>query len=115
MTETQIQIQCINWFRQQYPSLYNAGKLIHIANERKCSLRQGKMFKDMGVRKDIPDLCLFVARKGKHGLLIEMKAPRKYPRSGQREMMKNLEDEGYLCAVCHSLYEFRDIINNYLI
>ena len=65
MTETQIQIQCIDWFRQQFRKLYDAGKLIHIANERKCNQRQGKEFKNMGVRKGVPDLCLFMARKGK--------------------------------------------------
>lgn len=115
MTETQIQIQCIDWFRSQFRKLYDAGKLIHIANERKCNQRQGKEFKAMGVRKGIPDLCLFMARKGKHGLFIEMKAPKKYPRPEQRAMMQTLEEEGYQCAVCHSLDEFRDIINNYLI
>lgn len=115
MTEAQIQIQCINWFRQQYRCLYNAGKLVHIANERNCSQRQGKELKDMGVRKGIPDLCLFMARKGKHGLFIEMKAPNRYPRPEQKAMMKTLTEEGYMCVVCRSLDEFRDIINNYLI
>lgn len=115
MSETQIQIQCINWFRQQYRRLYDAGKLIHIANERKCNQRQGKEFKDMGVRRGVPDLCLFMARKGKHGLFIEMKAPHRYPRPEQKAMMQTLEEEGYQCCVCRSLDEFRDIINNYLI
>lgn len=115
MTETQIQIQCINWFRQQYRRLYDSGKLIHIANERKCNQRQGKEFKDMGVRKGVPDLCLFMARKGKHGLFIEMKAPHKYPRPEQKQMMATLQEEGYQCEVCRSLDEFRTIINNYLI
>mgnify|MGYP003301584657 CR=1 FL=1 len=74
-----------------------------------------KILKDMGVRKGVPDLCLFVPKKGKQGLFIEMKAPNKYPRPEQRAMMQTLEEEGYQCAVCHSLDEFRDIIDNYLI
>lgn len=115
ISETQIQIQCINWFRQQYRAIYDAGCLIHIANERQCSMRRGKELKDMGVRKGIPDLCLFMARKGFHGLFIEMKAPHEYPRPEQRQIMAMLEREGYKCVVCRSLEEFRTIINDYLI
>lgn len=115
ITETEIQKQCIAWFSSQYRKIWEQGLLIHIANERHCSLRRGKELKDMGVRKGVPDLQLFVAKKGFHGLLIEMKQPGRYARPEQRELMDNLTLEGYLCVVCKSLDEFRTIINNYLI
>jgi len=115
ITETEIQKQCISWFSTQYRKIWEQGLLIHIANERHCSIRRGRELKEMGVRKGIPDLQLFVAKKGYHGLLIEMKQPGRYPRPEQRDLMDHLSGEGYLCAVCKSLDEFRTIINNYLI
>lgn len=115
MSETQIQIQCVNWFRTQYPKLWEAGKLIHIANERHCSITTGRMLQKMGVRRGIPDLALFLARKEYHALFVEMKAPNEYPRPEQRQIMASLEQDGYKCVVCRSLDEFRNIINEYLI
>lgn len=115
LKESQIQMQCVDWFSHQYRSLFEAGKLVHIANERKCSSRAGRELNKMGVRKGIPDLSLFIAKKGYHGLFIEMKRPREYPRPEQRAMMASLEEEGYKCVVCRSLEEFRKIINEYLI
>jgi hypothetical protein len=55
-----------------------------------------------------------VARQGYHGLYVEMKAGKNKPTESQREVMNNLENRGYKCAVCYSLDEFIGIINEYI-
>lgn len=116
MTEAQHQIQLIKWSQQphircKYPEL----KLMyHIPNERKCSQVQGRMLKMQGVRSGVPDLHLPVARKGFHGLYIEMKTETGKTSDNQDWWIYELQKQGYCCAVCHGWQDAAGVLEGYL-
>ena len=71
--------------------------------------------KKTGLKKGFPDLFLPVARKGYHGLMIELKR-----RSGgivskeQKEVLSELCKQGYFAVVCEGSDEAIAAIKNYL-
>jgi hypothetical protein len=73
----------------------------------------GKM-KAEGVKAGVPDIFLSVARKGYHGLYIEMKMPGNKPTVKQRWWQEYLEEQEYIVEVCYSWPEAKDVIMNYL-
>ena len=67
-----------------------------------------------GVRAGVPDLFLPVARKGKHGLYIEMKRQKGGRLSEyQKEWISRLAEQGYETAVCHGLDEAIKTVEEY--
>lgn len=79
----------------------------------------GKL-KAEGVREGAPDLALDLARRGCHGLRIEMKnVDRLGRRAGrisdeQLAWITRMERAGYLCAVCWGWDQARAVICDYL-
>jgi len=68
-----------------------------------------------GVRRGVPDTCLPVARKGYHGLYIELKrrmGGRLEPE--QEDWIEFLAEQGYKAVVCRGFDEARAVIENYL-
>lgn len=89
--------------------------LFAIPNGGKRTPRTAGMLKAEGVKPGVPDICLPVARKGYHGLYIELKR-----RMGSRVSLEQkrwlmaLEQKGYRCCVCHGWDEARKAIETYL-
>ena len=103
MTEQQHQAAVIKWSQQpeirtKWPEL---AMLHHIPNERKCSVIEGANLKRSGVKKGVPDLHLPVARKGYHGLYIEMKAETGRTTPEQNWWIDGLNKAGNFAEVCH--------------
>ena len=73
-----------------------------IPNGRKRTEAEAGKLKAEGVRRGVPDVALDVARRGHHGLRIEMKAPGKLKDTSaeQDEWHRLLRAEGYLVVVC---------------
>jgi hypothetical protein len=106
----------------RYPEL---DRLFHIPNggtrgatERDRTIAGGKL-KAEGVKPGVPDVFLPVARRGYHGLWIEMKKPSlkgtKNPTSEfQDQWIDGLKKNGYACFVAFSWIEARDGIVWYL-
>ena len=71
--------------------------------------------KRMGVKAGIPDLCIPIARKGHHGLYIELKR-----RSGgvvsdtQQYWLEELKRQGYDVFIAKGADELIDYVKNYL-
>jgi hypothetical protein len=76
-------INLINWFHYEFPEL--AEDFHHFANERKCSIQQGRLLKRMGVKKGVPDFFLAIPVNGKAGLWIELKIGKNKPTKEQQE------------------------------
>lgn len=114
LSESHIQQSCIRWFQVVHPKLWQDGVLFHIANERKCSVRQGRRLKAEGVVKGVADLCLAQARHGYNALFIEMKKPGNYQQKEQKEWQAGVERHGYKYVVCKSLDEFEKTVTEYL-
>ncbi len=64
-------INIVNWFNYQYPELTD--DFHHFANERRCSVQQGRTLKRMGVKKGVADFFLAIPVNGYAGLWIELK------------------------------------------
>lgn len=112
-SEHSLQVQCVNWFRRFHPSI--AYLLFAIPNGAFCGNHYGVKLVNEGLVSGVPDLCLAIARDGYHGLYIEMKnGTAGKVADHQKIMMARLTEQGYLCAVCRSLYEFQDVIVKYL-
>lgn len=84
------------------------------------SVVEGAKLKACGLTEGFPDLTLFVARKGFHGLVIELKIPNKNtgaiqkPRPEQKEVMKCLQNQSYLVTWCDNHHDAKEIFETYL-
>lgn len=108
--EHALQVGCLRWLHLQYPNVI----VWATPNGAWCGIKQATKLKAEGMVKGVPDLQIPMARKGFHGLFIEMKNGKKGVVSDeQHDMMVRLRNEGYQCAVCRSLDDFMNIVNDY--
>lgn len=110
-TEQEALIQWCGYQQGQYPEL----KLIyHIPNGGSRNTLEAANLKRQGVKAGVPDLCLPVARKGFHGLYIEMKYGRNKTTENQKEWLEELGIQGYCTAVCYGMEEAQKVLLEYL-
>ncbi len=69
--------------------------------------------KRQGVRAGVPDLCIPVARRGYHGLYIEMKFGKNTTTDSQNKWLELLNKNGYCAAVCHGFAKAQTVIDWY--
>lgn len=113
---------CVRWFNLQWPQY--RGLLFAVPNGGARNLVTAAKLKAEGVTPGVADLLLLVPRAFKandndewyiiFGLCIEMKTKKGYQSPAQKEWQKKVEGEGYRYAVCRSLDEFMNTINDYL-
>lgn len=106
------QIKLISWARSICDYVPELKLLHHVPNEGKRA--NGTVLKAAGVIAGIPDLCLPVARRGYHGLYIEMKFGENKPTKQQIEVMTRLKEQGYKVCTAYSVDEARSVIRYYL-
>ena len=114
MREWQEQRALIEWCRlmeRRYPELR---WLYHVPNGELREPATAAKLKAMGVRAGVPDLCLPVARKGYHGLYIELKAGTSRPTKAQQGWIAFLTGEGYLVKICYGFREAASALLDYL-
>jgi len=114
LSESQIQQSCLTWFKQQYPKIWSAGVLFHIANEGIRLGGVGSRMKREGIVRGVADLCLAIPRHGYGALYIEMKRPGTYQSPEQKEWQKGIEYYGNKYVICRSLDEFMTTVKRYL-
>ena len=110
--EHQIQSCCVTWFRYQWPQF--ARLLFAVPNGGARSKAQAGKLKAEGVVAGVSDLLLLVARKGYHGLCIEMKDAKGRQRDTQKDWQKAVEEQGYKYVLCRSYDDFVKEVNDYL-
>ena len=113
-TEAQHQATLFKWalsVRQQYPCLK---LLYHIPNGGSRDIREAANLKRQGIKKGVPDLHLPVARRGYHGLYIEMKIDTGTTSADQDWWLYELREQGYFCEVCHGWESARRVLEWYL-
>lgn len=71
--------------------------------------------KRQGVVKGVADLILLVPKKGFASLCIEMKTPKGTQSEHQRKWQREAETYRNKYVVCHSLQEFMNEVNAYLL
>lgn len=82
-SEATEQERVINWatfYAKDFPEL---DLLHHIPNGGSRNQLEAANLKRQGVKAGVPDLCLPVARNGKHGLYVEMKWERTKPQTSR--------------------------------
>lgn len=112
MTESQLQQNCIQWFRLQYPKYSRL--LFAVPNGHKRNIVTAVKLKKEGVIAGVSDLILLVPNKTYHGLCIEMKIGKGKQTESQKEFQSEVEKVGYKYAICRSIDEFINLINNYI-
>lgn len=114
-SESSEQIDVIQWCnrnKEKYPLLclifaIPNGGVRHIATAARLKLE--------GVKKGVPDLMLPVARKGYHGLFIEMKRIKGGSVSpDQKQWKENLREQGYAVVIAKGAIRAITIIAAYL-
>ena len=112
--EDQEQEAFIQWCTFQ-ASTYKGLDLIYaIPNGGSRNQIEAAKLKRTGVKAGVPDLFLPVARKGYHGLYIEMKRKEGGRLSEfQKEWLAKLSEQGYAIAVCHGLDEAIKVVEEY--
>lgn len=84
-SEATEQERVINWARFYAKDFPELDLLHHIPNGGSRNQLEAANLKRQGVKAGVPDLCLPVARNGKHGLYVEMKWQNNKT-SGQRKL-----------------------------
>ncbi len=110
--ESRIQQASVRWFRLQYPKY--AGLLYAIPNGGYRNAVTGAILKAEGALAGVADLFLSVPNRYHHGFYIEMKKPKGRQQESQKVFQKAVEAQGYKYALCYSLDEFMQLVNDYL-
>ncbi len=108
--EDRLQSQCVRWFRLQYPNHV----LFAIPNGGNRNAVTGAVLKKTGTLAGVADLFLMRAAQGNHGMFIEMKVGKNTLTDTQRKFKDKAHGAGYAYAVCRTLDEFMETINEYL-
>lgn len=109
------QAALIRWAGLQSKAMPELALLLHIPNGGRRGKREAGRLKAQGVRPGVPDLLLPVPRGGRHGLWIEMKAPKGGRVSvEQKRWLESLAKQGYAACVCAGWESARDVILEYL-
>lgn len=88
--------------------------VIHIPNEGKRSAWYGAKLRAVGLKSGVPDLFIPAARKGFHGLFIEMKRDGKAkPTRAQLEWNMKLNSAGYRAVICYGAAEAIRVLQEY--
>jgi len=112
--ESELQRQCVAWFRYQYPS--RALILFAVPNGGGRSPVEAAIMKGEGVVAGVADLILLEARGNYGALCIEMKTPSKASRQNpnQKLWQAAAEKAGNAYVVVRTFEDFQDVVRHYL-
>lgn len=110
--ETAEQIKLFDWARMNQEYIPELELLFHVPNEGKRA--NGNVLAAMGMKKGVPDIFLPVAKRGYHGLVIEMKYGKNRTSEAQYHFLDLLQQQGWHTAVCYTFEQARDVIRHYL-
>jgi hypothetical protein len=111
MSEAAEQIALFKW-AAYYPELK---WMFHIPNGGRRDPREARGLMFQGVKKGVCDILLPKARKGYHGLFIEMKRSDGGTVSKeQKEFIADMLKEGYYCEICHGFESAKRVIEWYM-
>lgn len=112
LTERQIQIQCVGWFRQRYPEASRV--FFSTPNGGARNPWTAKNLKDEGVLSGVADLILLLPRHGFASLCIEMKKVGGKQSDTQKAFEQACKEYRSKYVVCYSFDEFRAVVEDYI-
>ena len=111
ISEHTLQVQCVHWFRVQYPK-----KIIFACpNGGARNIIVATKLKAEGVLRGVPDLCIPEPTKKYHGLWVELKVGYNKASPEQIQLIRELIFRKYACVICYNLDEFMKVIKDYFI
>ncbi|MCM1379546.1 MAG: VRR-NUC domain-containing protein [Prevotella sp.] len=110
--ESDIQKNCVKWFRLQYPKL--ATLLFAVPNGGARNKTEAGIMKGEGVTAGVSDLIFLFPNSKYHALCIEMKTPKGTQQDSQKQWQQKVEAAGYKYIICRSFEEFQSSIWSYL-
>ncbi len=114
-TESKEQIDFIQWCKRNMAQHTELKKIFAIPNGGKRHIATASRMKLEGVKPGVPDMLLPVARRGFHGLFIEMKRTSGGSVSKDQKIWKGwLEEEKYAWKRANGFHQARRIIKSYL-
>lgn len=115
-SEAQEQAAIMQWAEMMRPTWPVLEWLYHVPNGGYRDPSTARMLAAQGVKAGVPDLCLPAARKGNHGLYIELKRADHSNNASpeQKRWIDYLRSAGYLVAVCYGAEEAIRTITAYL-
>ena len=108
------QVALVAWARLHEHRLPGLALLVAIPNDGRRDAVTGARLKAEGVKAGVPDLFLPMARRGFHGLFIELKAPGGAASPEQRGWIARLRLAGYSAEVCCGWEAAALTLNHYL-
>ena len=110
--EQKVFFEWVDLNMKKYPELFLC---YHVANGGKRNAIEAKHLQEQGVRAGVPDICFPVAKKGYHGLFIELKREKGGKTSKfQDKWIDMLNSYGYLAVVAKGATEAIKVISDYL-
>tara|TARA_Y100000004_G_C8925506_1_gene417454 strand:+ start:266 stop:610 length:345 start_codon:yes stop_codon:yes gene_type:complete len=110
MSEDRLQSEVIKYINYQYPKIRYCGS----AGGVFTGITQARKMVRTGYVKGFPDLFIYEAKNGFHGLAIEIKTIKGRATKEQKEWIDDLNDRGYKAKICKGLPEILDVIDKYL-
>ena len=111
-TESQIQKDCVKWFRQRYEMIEPL--FFSVSNGGARNPWTAKIMKDEGVRAGVSDIILLVPKHGYAALLIEMKKPDGKQSDSQKEFERLAKEYHYKYVICRELSTFQKLMIWYI-
>src|SRR5262245_42876047 len=112
--ERQHQVALIKWVKSvkdTYPVL----KLLYaVPNGGHRNVKVAKKLKAEGVIAGVADLCLPAARRGYHGLYLEMKSEEGVTTKEQQAFLRGVFEEGYCAVIAQGVDEARSTLAWYI-
>lgn len=119
-SEHDLQVQCVKWFRLQYPklaiNLFAVPNGAVLAGNKMQRIKQWNKLKAEGVTKGVSDLILLVGSGDFNGLCIEMKTTANHSKQTkeQKQFEKMVVEQGFGYVVPRTFTEFKNVVTNYL-
>lgn len=110
MTELQVQTYVCTYLAMQYRDVLFNGT----PYGRYTSAIQASNMKKAGYKKGFPDLFIYEARHGFHGLAIELKTEKGRSSQEQEQWVKDLRAKGYKAEISYGLDATLKLIDEYL-
>jgi hypothetical protein len=108
------QVALIKWVKtvkDTHPVL----KLLYaVPNGGDRNLRVARKLKAEGVLAGVADLCLPAARRGYHGLYLEMKSEEGVATEEQKEFLRGVSGEGYCAVIAQGVDDAKSTLEWYI-
>ena len=111
MSEERLQSEVVKYIRLKYPKVKYCASL---GGQYQPFQSQRNRARRTGYSKGFPDLFIYEARNGYHGVALEIKTIKGRATKEQKEWIEALNERGYKASICKGLPEILDLIDNYL-